>query len=276
MPDKMKSIGDEVELGGSAGSPTQSLDRAIALLEEVVNRAAQGASLGVLAEAAGLSKPTAHRLLSGLRNLGLVEYDKARLFYPGVKLYRMGLASAVRFDIVQLAQPGMARLAEETGDTVYLSLRSGDSALCVARQVGAFPIRTLTLEVGDYRPLGLGAGSLSLLAALPDAEVESVIARNREKLSLHPNFDPVNLRALVRTTREQGFALNDGLMLPEMAAIGMVVRVPGGRLLGSLSIACIRSRMQPQRRDAIVALLAREARLLEIALGAQETARAAA
>lgn len=251
------------------GSPTQSLDRAIALLEEVVEQASNGASLSQLAEKTGLSKPTAHRLLSGLRNLGLVEYDKARLFYPGVKLYRMGLASAVRFDIVQLAQPCMQRLAQETGDTVYLSLRSGNNALCVARQIGSFPIRTLTLEVGDYRPLGLGAGSLALLAALPDSEVEAAIASNREKLAAHAHFQPLSLRTLVRRTREQGYSLNEGLMLPEMAAVGYIVRDAASRPVAALSVASIKSRMDPDRRASIVALLAREARLLEQALGGQ-------
>ncbi|WP_439589107.1 IclR family transcriptional regulator [Hydrogenophaga sp.] len=258
----------ESDIAATQASLTQSLDRAMGLLEEVVNHAAEGAALGPLAEKARLSKPTAHRLLTGLRKLGMVEYDeKSRLFFPGLKLYRMGLASAARFDLVQLAQPCMTLLAQETGDTVYLSLRAGDSALCAARQVGSFPIRTLTLEVGDYRPLGLGAGSLALLSALPDAEVDQVIARNRDKLAPHPNFDAANLRTMVRQTRVQGFALNDGLMLPEMAAIGVIVRDLTGRPAAALSIASITSRMHPQRRESIVALLTRQARALEQALG---------
>lgn len=251
-------------------SLTQSLDRAIGLLEEVVKRTEAGANLGQLAEHAQLSKPTAHRLLSGLRKLGLVDYeDKTRLFFPGLKLYRMGLASASRFDLVQLAQPAMALLAEETLDTVYLSMRSGDSALCVARQVGSFPIRTLTLEVGDYRPLGLGAGSLALLSALPDDELEEVMARNRESLAPHPKFHPEALRAMVRQTREQGFSLNDGNMLPEMVALGVVVRDASGRPNAALSIATITSRMPPERRPGVVAQLQRQARALEQALGLQ-------
>jgi DNA-binding IclR family transcriptional regulator len=197
-----------------------------------------------------------------------VDYEeKSRLFHPGLKLYRMGLASAARFDLVQLAQPCMALLAEETGDTVYLSLRSGDSSLCVARKVGSFPIRTLTLEVGDYRPLGLGAGSLALLSALPDDEVDRVIARNRERLAPHSNYDSASLRAMVRQTCEQGFSLNDGLMLPEMAAIGVIVRDVAGRPAASLSIASITSRMPAMRRESIVALMQRQALALEQALG---------
>lgn len=266
--DRLTDTDAEADSGPAPASLTQSLDRAVGLLEEVTNHSGEGASLPFLAEATRLSKPTAHRLLTGLRNLGLIDYDeKTRLFHPGLKIYRMGLASAARFDLVQMAQPCMTALAQETGDTVYLSLRSGDSALCVARELGSFPIRTLTLEVGNYRPLGLGAGSLALLAALPDAEADEVMLRNREKLASHPNFDTANLRALVRQTREQGFSLNNGLMLPEMVAIGVIVRDIAGRPAAALSIASITSRMQPERRESIVALMTRQARALEQALG---------
>jgi DNA-binding IclR family transcriptional regulator len=258
------------ETNAPQASLTQSLDRAIGLLDEVVNHSVAGANLGQLAEHAKLSKPTAHRLLNGLRKLGLVDYEeKTRLFFPGLKLYRMGLASAARFDLVQLAQPAMALLAEETLDTVYLSMRTGDSALCVARQVGSFPIRTLTLEVGDYRPLGLGAGSLALLSALPDAEVAQVITRNREQLAPHPNFHGDALQRMVRQTREQGYALNDGNMLPEMVALGVVVHDAAGRPAAALSIATITSRMPLARRDSVVAMLQRQARALEQAMGLQ-------
>src|SRR5690606_1595522 len=135
--------------------------------------------LGVLANETELSKPTAHRLLTGLRHAGMVDYHPDnRLFYPSFKLYRMGQAAGARFDIIQLAGPSLGRIAAATGDTVYLAVRSGDYAVCVARELGAFPIKTLTLNVGDQRPLGLGSNSMVLLASLDDAECERVIARH--------------------------------------------------------------------------------------------------
>jgi DNA-binding IclR family transcriptional regulator len=258
-------------------SSTLSLDRAIGLLEEVVEHAAAGASLAALAGATRLSKPTAHRLLAALRTKGLVDYDAARrLFLPGAKLFRMSLAAAVRFDAVELALPAMQRLADATGDTVYLSIRAGDEAICVARRIGAFPIKTLTLNVGDSRPLGLGAGSLALLAFLPDAEIEGIVARNRSKLAAHRNFDPVSLRSLIARTRRNGHALNDGLMLPEMAALGVPIRRADGQVAAALSVAALRSRLQDGRRDTTLKLLRREAAAIESALGVPAVKRAAA
>lgn len=157
----------------------------------------------------------------------------------------------------------MDRIAEATEDTVYLSIRSGDQAICVARRTGAFPIKTLTLEVGDSRPLGLGAGNLALLAALPDSECEQVIARNHALYQGHPNFDAQSLREYVARTRAEGYALNYGLMMPEMAAIGVALRNPGGTVHAALSVAAIKTRMQDDRRAYIVGLLKKEAADIE-------------
>lgn len=241
----------------------------MSLLEAVVERPLAGATLNELAAATSLSRPTAHRLLLSLRKLGFVDYEaQSRRFFPGLKAYRMGLASAARFDIVELADRSMSRLAEETGDTVFLSLRHGDSALCAARKIGAFPIRTLTLNVGDFRPLGVGAGSLALLAALPDEEVRHIIARNRARLAAYPKIGPGNLKAMVTRTRRQGFSVNDGLVLEEMAAIAVPVHDGSARPIAAISVAAIRSRMAPPRRATIVKLLERERAAIESLLGA--------
>lgn len=248
---------------------TQSLERGLSLLEAVVERPLAGASLNEVSAATGLSRPTAHRLLLTLRKLGFVEYEAdSRRFFPGLKSYRMGLASAARFDIVELADRGMSRLADETGDTVFLSLRHGDDALCAARKIGAFPIRTLTLNVGDFRPLGVGAGSLALLASLPDDEAQHVIARNRLKLAAYPSIAPDRLKEMVAKTRRQGYSVNDGLVLEEMAAIAIPVHDASGRTIAAISVAAIRSRMNPPRRATIVELLERERAAIEAMLGA--------
>lgn len=253
----------------SVGATSQSLERGMSLLEAVVDRPLAGASLNDLAAATNLSRPTAHRLLLSLRKLGFVDYEAhARRFFPGLKTYRMGLASAARFDIVELADRSMSRLADETGDTVFLSLRHRDSALCAARKIGAFPIRTLTLNVGDFRPLGVGSGSLALLAALPDAEVECVIARNRANLAAYPRIGAGSLKQMVAATRRQGFALNNGLILEDMAAVAISVRDGAGKAIAAISVAAIRSRMAPPRRATIVKLLGQERDTIESMLGA--------
>ncbi|CAN5399382.1 IclR family transcriptional regulator [soil metagenome] len=234
------------------------------LLDSVLHHGVEGASLRTLAIAVDLSKPTAHRLLTGLRHAGLIDYDPiARLFHPAFKLVRMGESAGRRFDVIKLAGPALKRLAQETGDTVYLTIRSGDVMVCVARELGPFPIRTLTLDVGDVRPLGLGSNGLTLLAALPDSEVDRLLKVHRVALRAYPKLDAFTIRELIERARADGLAVNEGLMLAEMSAIAMGVRGPAGTVDASISIAAITSRMLRPRRDTVARLLRDEVVALE-------------
>src|SRR5690606_39494348 len=60
-------------------------------------------------------------------------------------------------------------------------------AVCIDRAEGSFPIRVLTQNVGTRRPLGIGSGSLALLAAAPDDEVDNILRRNASRLKDYPN-----------------------------------------------------------------------------------------
>ncbi|MCZ2495905.1 helix-turn-helix domain-containing protein [Xylophilus sp. Kf1] len=245
-------------------SPTQSLDRALDLLDVVVRHAVAGISLGSLSAIVGLSKPTAHRLLGGLRTSGLIDYDNVRrLFYPAFKLYSMGQAAAVRFDVIPAATASLERLAEETGDTVFLTARSGDFAVCVARSAGSFPIKTLTLNVGDVRPLGLGANGLVLLAALRDDDVERNLVRHRDALRPWPRFDDASVRQWIAETRENGYGFSEGLVLPDMSALAVGIKGAQGSVDAVISVAAITSRMQPPRRQSLAALLRKEVDAIE-------------
>jgi DNA-binding IclR family transcriptional regulator len=223
-----------------------------------------GCRLTDLAASTALSKSTAHRILGALERAGLIEQDpQTRRFRPGVELYRLGLAAARRFDIRSLASPSLARLAERTGDTVLLSVPQRHEAICVAREVGTFPIKTLTLDVGDRRPLGVGAGSLALLAACPDPDVAASIAANAPVLAGFPGYDAKTLLRLVARTRRDGFAGNEGRIVAGMVAVGAAVLDRAKRPLAALSVAAITNRMDPARRRTIVRWLHEEARAIE-------------
>ena len=247
----------------------QGIDRTLALLRAVAAEGRGGARLAAIAAQTGLSRSTAHRLLTHLVQSGLLEQDAdAPHYHLGFEIYALGRRAAERHGLPRLAQASLVRLEEQSEDTVYLSIRSGDDAVCIARQEGRFPIKTLTLAVGGRRPLGVGAGSLALLAALPDEEAERVIAANAGRLRPYPSFSPAELRKLMRKTRADGYATNPGMVLPGMMAVGVPVLRRDGRPAGALSIAAVEGRMQPQRRAELVRWLGEEAAAIATRLDA--------
>jgi DNA-binding IclR family transcriptional regulator len=181
----------------------------------------------------------------------------------GYGLFEISVAAGNRFGILELAKPALARLVARTEDTVYLSVRDGFEAICLARMEGSFPIKTLTLNVGDRRPLGVGAGSLALLAFQSDDEAPQIVQENFRRSCRYARFNVDTVTALIQATRRQGFSLNDGRVVAGMSAIGVPVLGGGGLAIAAISVAAISTRMKQPRRANIVAWLNAEARKLE-------------
>jgi DNA-binding IclR family transcriptional regulator len=258
---------DAIAPAMTAASTTQSLDRAIVLLEIVASHALQGITLGDAAMQAGLPKPTAHRLLTGLKNAELIDYSAhARLFYPAFRLFQLGQLTGRRFGVVHLVRPVLRQLALATHDTVYLTLRTGDSLLCIAREQGEFPIKILTLAEGDVRPLGLGSNGIAWLAAQSDQECERLLQTNRKTLTAFPAFSEDKLRRYIVSARRDGYAFSRGFMMPEMSAIAMCINGSDGKVIATVSVAALTSRFDGDRFDFVQAELGRHVKMIETLL----------
>lgn len=194
---------------------SQSVDRAAKLLS-LVGRQLDGMSLSAVVEKSGLNKPTVRRLLLALIRAGLLEQDdRDRRYYIGEEAYVLGTLASTRHGLLRLATESLHRLAQKTSDSCFLSVRRGASSVCLHREEGSFPIRTHALQAGFVHPLGVGAGSLAMLAALPDEEVSSVLEQNAAVLEEQfPMLAPDELRRRVELTRAQGHAVNPGLSSP--------------------------------------------------------------
>jgi DNA-binding IclR family transcriptional regulator len=165
----------------------------------------------------------------------------------------------------------VARIAEQVGDTAYFQLRSGFDTICLARCVGAYPVKILTVDVGMRRPLGMGAGSLALLAFIPDGEIEAVLAVNLDELATYAApgvaLDADLVWSLVQETRRVGHSYVEDVFIPGMAAVGMPIRRPDGQPVGAFAVAAVTNRLGRNRRPIVIKALEREVRTIEARLG---------
>lgn len=269
----MEQPKDDSNTAALAGS--QTVDRALALLGMVGRRPSEGTSLSELVSESGLNKPTVRRLLLALIRNGMVEQnEQTRRYFLGEEAYILGTFAAHRHGLLELSYETLARLVAETGDAAFLSVRRGYSALCLHREEGSYPIRTFALTTGRLHPLGVGAGSLAMLSALPDAEAAAALEANAALLaSEYPQLPPDRIRSGILETRSSGYALNPGLVFPDSWGIGAALRRPDGSLAGALSLAAIESRMQPPRRAKLAAQLLEAARTIETKLAQLYAAR---
>ncbi len=241
---------------------SQSIARAIGLLKLIAGSPSSGLSLAQVAQASGLNSATAHRQLSALIREGLVEQNAGHHYFPGIELWLLGQVAAHRFDICGIARESMRRIAEETEDTVYLFIRSGRQAVCLAREEGSFPIRALTLVPGDRRPLGVNAGALALLSCLDPDERENVLSELDADLHAYRNYSVAVVRREIEVTRSRGYSCVQGTIIAGMGAVGVAVLDRGGHAMASISVAAMEQRMSAHRAASVAQVIQREAKVL--------------
>lgn len=252
-------------------SGTQAIHRAIKVLRCIARSRNEGVGLSAICRQTGLIKSTVHRLTNALITEGLVQQDAgSRRYFLGAECHALGLVASDRFGLHKVAARPVARLARETGDAAFFSVRQDSYAICLMREEGDFPLKSRVLMAGDQHPLGVGGGSQAMLAALSDSEVEYCLAQNMPDIvRLYPNYTRERLLELVRLGREKGYSVNPGLVLAGSWGVGVAVRGADGQVLGALSIATVESRMNPEREAFLYRRLRQEADELEKHLGAQ-------
>jgi len=243
-----------------AEDSASGIRRALGLLKILGAGDPQGMRLTDIAAESGLSQPSVHRAMRALMAEGFVEqigtsrkYRLALDFF--VLAARAGHADGLR----TMARPALLRLSATLGDTIFLLVRNGFDAVCLDRVEGPFPIRSFTGDIGGKVPLGLGQGSLAILANLPEDEREAVIRFNVPRLLDRGFLDEVGLRMQIENVRKTGWAsINTGL-IPGMAGVGVPILDAGGRAVAALSIGTLAERLRDDRLPVVASLLQKEA-----------------
>ena len=118
-----------------------------------------------LAERTGIALPSVYRYITLLRETGLLAGDERGSYRLSARLIGLARAAEAAESIIEIADPVMQDLAEQTGETVILVRLIGRSAVCVHRVQSAQQLR-ISFEVGQPLPLERGASARLLLASL--------------------------------------------------------------------------------------------------------------
>ena len=234
-----------------AGAPTL-LKRPVAILRTLATAGARGMALTGIARATGLAASTTHRQLVQLIDERLVtRLEGTRRYAIGPLVYELGLAAAQQFDIRGLCHPILEQLAAQVHGTVYLIVRSGDEAVCIDVVEGAAPVRVRTLQLGSRRPLGLGAGGLAILSALPPQDEARLLPRVAGRIEREWQFPEPLLRESLQRARESGFGVIQNRITPGVTAIGRAFRDSLGQVMGAVTVAGTNDRIDEPRQLAL-------------------------
>jgi DNA-binding IclR family transcriptional regulator len=168
-------------------------------------------SLTEISRAAGLPKPTAHRLLAELVTSGALRRDGAGRYRVGRRIWRIG-QNAGR-ELQDSARRHLADLFGQTGESCHLAIRDEDQVLLIDRMHGSAEPAPGS-SPGDRRPLHLTATGQVLLGFEEPWILQAYLARM-------PPGRAARLADQLATVRQRGWAA-----LVEDAHAGYAVAVP--------------------------------------------------
>jgi DNA-binding IclR family transcriptional regulator len=241
-------------------SGTQSVERAFTLLKAISAVATEGASLTSLMHELGFNRTTAYRLLKCLVEQGALRRDPtSQRYFLGPLALELAIASREQLDLRRLLAPVSTRVAQATEDTVFLLLRTGNDTVCLDRRLGSYPVKTLVVDVGTRRPLGIGIGGVAILAALPDAEMRQVLEDNVTRFPAFGASRESTLKA-VRLARRRTYASGPVGGVDGVRAVALPISDQEEQPVAAMAVAAVASRMTRAREKEIARLLTLEIR----------------
>lgn len=213
----------------------QSVDRAITVLEFLARRG--WARVTEVANELEIHKSTAYRLLTTLRDRGMVEQSAA------TEKYRLGfglvlLASAVTadLDIVRCARPVCERLSEQTQETVTVAVLEGDDAVVIHQSIS----RSSALNVdwtSMHTPLHATAAGKLFLVHMPQDQRRRILEAPLERFTEKTVVDPATLERLLREIRRKDYAYTVEELELGLNAVGAPIRDANGSVVAAVSVS---------------------------------------
>jgi DNA-binding IclR family transcriptional regulator len=226
----MVSDNAAIERGWDAATPPASttavgvLDRAVDILDAVENGAR---SFTAIAEATGLTKPTAHRMLTALQAHGFLMHVSGVGYALGPRLLNLATTALRELPLRQLARPALEQLARSTGESAQLYVRHGNRRICIDAVESDNELRTI-VQIGASLPLGRGSAGKVFLAWGPPSDE-----------------DVEDIRQSIATARRRGWADSYGEREKGVASVSAPIFGAHRHLLAAISVSGPRSRLAP-------------------------------
>jgi DNA-binding IclR family transcriptional regulator len=227
-----------------------SLNRAVILLTAIARGSSKGSLLTELVARTGLPRPTIHRVLDMLIDLGWVERDPDTMrFNLGFDLAALGYTAISRHPIERIAATELSALAERLNQVVYLGVRSSLDMVCIGRYESESQIQVGKGRVGLRGPLGMSPACLGMFAHLPREEVEAIIAANLPRYHRIEGFDERGFRKAVDEAMHHGYGTYDNIVLDRTtSALGVAICDAGGYPLAGIGTTFITGWLDENQR----------------------------
>lgn len=192
-------------------------------------------TLSEIADAAGLARSSAHRLIAELESEGLLERLPDRTYRLGVRLWEFASRTPGAVGLREIARPWLGAVHERVRQHTQLAVLSGRDVLFIDRLSTRDAVVNATL-IGGRIPLHASSSGLALLAHAEPDLVDAVVERGLRTYTDRTIRTEAELRKRLSKVREDGYALTDGHIHPESRGIAVPIAGPGGSVYAAIGV----------------------------------------
>lgn len=252
----------------TAEIPAGSLNRAVMLLTAIAQGSRKGSLLTELVARTKLPRPTIHRVLDMLMELGWVERDtQTARFNLGAEFAALGFSAISRNPIERIAVTELSALAEKLDQMVYLSVRSGLDMVCIGRYESRSQIQVGKGWVGMRGPFGMSPSCMAMLACLPEEEIQEIFEINLSRYHRIEGFDETGFRRALSEAAAHGYSTYDGILLDRSTSgMGVPICDPQGYPIAGIGTTFIMGWLNETQRQQCLADLRQAAAVVSAKL----------
>jgi DNA-binding IclR family transcriptional regulator len=243
----------------------QSVDRAITVMELLSRRGWSGVT--EVANELEIHKSTAYRLLTTLRDRGLVEQHAA------TEKYRLGfglvaLASSVTadLDVARCSRSVCDRLAEQTRETVTVAVLEGDDGIILHQSNSGSSALSVSWE-GQHTPLHATAAGKIFLHYMPEDQRRRLLKRPLQRYTESTIARPAALREDLGAGADRGYWYTVEELEAGLNAVAAPIRCATGAVVAAVSVSGPAFRLPEESFEEVGGLIAEAAAEISRCLG---------
>ena len=198
-----------------------------------------------IAKALSLPRTKVFRLLQTLQSMDYVRCgEDKRHFTLGPALLRGGFEYLASLDMVEVAQPILQRLRDETGLSSHMAIRDKREIVYVSR----FPARSTiasSVNIGTRFPVHATIMGRMTIFEMDDEELATLFGE--EPLERFTPQTPVTLealKALLAEDRKRGYAVSQAFFETGVSAIAAPVRDGDGKIIAAINVTSVNAHIE--------------------------------
>lgn len=214
---------------------SSSVAKAFEIISVVAEAGSGGIGLQPLAASVGVAVSTAHRYVTSLLEVGVIDRTTVGTYRLGVTLV-MFAGQYLDEDVLRrVAHSYLVEIAEISGETAHLGVRVGDRVVYLDKVESAKSVR-LVSRIGSSVPMHCTSMGKSILSHESDSERQRVLRGDFSRPTPRSRIGP-ELLAELDLIRSQGFAIDDEENEIGVRCIGIPILNAAGEPFAAFSVS---------------------------------------